>query len=88
MRAFFTASALGATLLVAPAVGSSVAQAAPGGCLKYGAAGAIAGHYAGGHAVKGALAGCALGYAERRRYKKMMRDNTTHEPAKPQPGSI
>ena len=74
MRALLTAATLGATLLVAPVIGGSVAQAAPGGCLKYGAAGAIAGHYAGGHAVKGAIAGCALGYVERRRYKKMMRE--------------
>ena len=83
MRAFLTATAFGAALLVAPVVGG-VAQAAPGGCLKYGAAGAIAGHYAGGHAMKGAIAGCALGYVERRRYKRMMRGQAN----KPQPGSI
>ena len=30
------------------------AEAKPGGCLKYGAAGAVAGHYAGHHGVMGA----------------------------------
>ena len=88
MRSLFAAVALGAVLLAAPLGVPSAAHAAPGGCLKYGAAGAIAGHYAGGHAVKGALAGCALGYVERRRYKKMMRDKTLREQTKPQSGSI
>lgn len=32
-----------------------------GGCLKYGAGGAVAGHVAGHHGVAGALAGCATG---------------------------
>ncbi len=36
----------GAAFLAAPA-----AEAKPGGCLKYGAAGAVAGHYAHHHAV-------------------------------------
>jgi hypothetical protein len=49
------------------------AEAKPGGCLKYGAAGAVAGHYAGHHGVMGALAGCALGIHKRREYKREMR---------------
>ncbi len=84
MRAFVTAAVLGTAIFLAPTFGAAPAQAKPGGCLKYGAAGAIAGHYAGGHAVKGALAGCALGYAERRRYNRQMREQAN----KPQPGSI
>ncbi|MGD0633444.1 MAG: hypothetical protein ABSA13_04085 [Beijerinckiaceae bacterium] len=50
------------------------AQAAPGGCLKYGAAGAVAGHYAGHHAVKGAVVGCAVGMWKRHQYKKEQRE--------------
>ncbi len=46
-----------ATLLGAPQV-----EAKPGGCLKYGAAGAVAGHYAGHHGFKGAIAGCIARY--------------------------
>ena len=38
-----------------------------GGCLKYGAAGAVGGHLAGGHAVLGAIAGCAAGRIVRNR---------------------
>jgi hypothetical protein len=49
------------------------AEAKPGGCLKYGAAGAVAGHYAGHHGVMGAVAGCALGMHKRREYKREMR---------------
>ena len=48
-------------------------EAKPGGCLKYGAAGAVAGHYAGHHGVMGAVAGCALGIHKRREYKREMR---------------
>lgn len=50
------------------------AQAKPGGCLKYGLGGAIAGHFAGGHRLKGAAAGCALGYIQRRRHESAQRD--------------
>jgi hypothetical protein len=56
----------------------SGAQAAPGGCLKYGAAGAVAGHVAGGHAVKGALAGCAVGMWKRHEYKKQQKELHAH----------
>ncbi len=52
-----------ATLLGAPQV-----EAKPGGCLKYGAAGAVAGHYAGHHGFKGAIAGCIAGMARRKAY--------------------
>jgi hypothetical protein len=48
------------------------AEARPGGCLKYGAAGALAGKLAGGHTWKGAAAGCALGYWRRSRTEREM----------------
>ena len=51
-----------------------VAQAEPGGCLKYGAVGAVGGHVAGHHAVLGAAAGCGLGMYKRHEYKKHMRE--------------
>jgi hypothetical protein len=51
----------------------SGAEAKPGGCLKYGAAGAVAGHMAGHHAVKGAIVGCAAGMWRRHEYNKEMR---------------
>src|SRR5215213_9098748 len=50
------------------------AEAKPGGCLKYGVGGAIAGHFAGGHRWKGAAAGCALGIYQRRRAERLARD--------------
>ena len=66
-------------LILAPALAFGLlatpvgAEAKPGGCLKYGAAGAVAGHYAGRHGVVGAVAGCALGMRKRREYKREMR---------------
>lgn len=51
------------------------AQAEPGGCLKYGAAGAVAGHLAGHHAVLGATAGCAAGMWKRHEYRKHLKDD-------------
>ena len=59
------------------------AEAKPGGCLKYGAAGAVGGHYAGHHGVMGAVAGCALGMHKRREYKREMR--MQHQSAAPVP---
>ncbi|MCT6836630.1 MAG: hypothetical protein M3036_03125 [Bifidobacteriales bacterium] len=46
------------------------AMAEPGGCLKYGAAGAVAGHVAHQHAVAGAVGGCAVGMYQRHKYRK------------------
>ncbi len=58
---------------------ASAAEAKPGGCLKYGAAGAVAGHYvkdANGHrhAVKGAIAGCIAGMVRRHEYNKHQKE--------------
>jgi hypothetical protein len=69
MLKFILAPALALGLLAIP-LG---AEAKPGGCLKYGTAGAVAGHYAGHHGVMGAVAGCALGIHKRREYKREMR---------------
>jgi hypothetical protein len=60
-------------LCVAIASGSQ-AEAKPGGCLKYGAAGAVAGHVAGHHGVKGAIVGCAVGMWKRHEYNKEMHE--------------
>ncbi|GBQ06395.1 hypothetical protein [Saccharibacter floricola] len=64
-------SLLAATFLV----GSStpLAFAEPGGCLKYGAAGAVAGHVAKRHGVLGAVGGCAVGMYQRHKYRKNLR---------------
>jgi hypothetical protein len=68
MLKFVLAPALALGLVSVPLI----AEAKPGGCLKYGAAGAVAGHMAG-HGVVGAVAGCALGVHKRREYKREMR---------------
>jgi hypothetical protein len=54
-----------AGVLLALGVASGSAEARSGGCLKYGLGGAVAGHFAGGHGVAGAAAGCALGMYKR-----------------------
>jgi hypothetical protein len=56
------------------AAGSADAQSRPGGCLKYGLGGAVAGQFAGGHRIKGALVGCALGIYQRRKYQREVRE--------------
>ena len=53
-----------------------VAEAKPGGCIKYGLGGAIAGHFAGGHRWKGAAAGCVLGIIQRRRSESAQQQRT------------
>jgi hypothetical protein len=68
------AIACASTAVLFLALGSAQAQAQgnPGGCLKYGLGGAVAGHFAGGHTVKGALAGCLLGMARRRQHEQQV----------------
>ncbi len=51
------------------------ASAEPGGCLKYGAAGAVGGHLAG-HGIAGAAAGCATGMAVRHHARQRAREQT------------
>ena len=57
-----------------------IAQAKPGGCLKYGAAGAVAGHMVH-HGVRGFMAGCATGMYRRHLYNKQMKANGGMPPA-------
>ena len=65
--------ALCGSLAAGLTISAPAAQATPGGCLKYGAAGAVAGH-AVHHGVKGFLAGCAAGMYRRHLYNKSVRD--------------
>ena len=65
--------ALCGSLAAGLAMSAPAAQAAPGGCLKYGIAGAVAGH-AMHHGVKGFMAGCAAGMYRRHLYNKQMHD--------------
>jgi len=60
-------------LLILSGAGMSAAHAEPGGCLKYGAAGAVGGHLVH-HGVLGAAAGCATGMYTRHEYRKGERD--------------
>jgi hypothetical protein len=62
--------------IVAFGLGPSVASAEQGGCLKYGAGGAVAGHFVGsGHALGGAAAGCAVGAYKRHGARKEAREH-------------
>jgi hypothetical protein len=58
-------------------------SAEEGGCLKYGAGGAVAGHFVGkGHAVSGAAVGCGAGAYKRHEARKeeaRARNAETHE---------
>jgi hypothetical protein len=66
---------VGAVLLsLSVSAGSAKAQSRPGGCLKYGLGGAVVGHFAGGHRVKGAVAGCLAGMYQRRKYEREARE--------------
>ncbi len=63
------------TLATVTAAAPLTGEARPGGCLKYGAAGAAAGHFAGHHGVAGAAVGCAVGAWKRHEYNKHMRQS-------------
>ena len=58
-----------------PAYGQQgyVAPKPKGGCLKYGAAGAVGGHFAHHHAVLGAMGGCVAGAYVKHRSKASIR---------------
>ncbi len=73
MKKIMLSLALCGSIVAGATLSAPLAQARPGGCLKYGAAGAVAGHVAGRHGVKGALLGCAAGMYERHRYNKQQR---------------
>ena len=72
MKTKILSLALCGSLAVGLTMSAPVAEAAPGGCLKYGIAGAVAGH-AVHHGVKGFMAGCAAGMYRRHLYNKQMR---------------
>lgn len=72
LRASLAAPALCA-LVLAPFALAPAAQAEPGGCLKYGAAGAVGGHLVK-HGVLGAMGGCATGMYKRHEYRKEARE--------------
>nr|WP_236646623.1 hypothetical protein [Aristophania vespae] len=55
-------------------MGATPAIAEPGGCLKYGAAGAVGGHLANHHGVIGAVGGCAVGMYQRHKYRKSLKE--------------
>jgi hypothetical protein len=75
-----TAVTMGAAILAfGLAAEPAAAQGAPGGCLKYGLGGAVAGHFAGGHRLKGALAGCVLGMARRRQFEREAQERRRNE---------
>jgi hypothetical protein len=65
--------ALVAAAMVTLAAAPSSAEARPGGCLKYGLGGAVAGQLAGGHRWKGAAIGCLVGIYQRRRHDAQVR---------------
>ncbi|MFT9418762.1 MAG: hypothetical protein ABF584_09590 [Acetobacter sp.] len=64
---------LGLASLMAATVGATIVRAEPGGCLKYGAAGAVGGHLAD-HTMLGATAGCVTGMYRRHEYRKEARN--------------
>ena len=69
-----TVIAAAVALAVSICSGSAQAQSRPGGCLKYGLGGAVAGHFAGGERLKGAIVGCALGIYRRKQYEREVRE--------------
>lgn len=65
---------LSLSLVAVLAIGSvPLAHAEPGGCIKYGAAGAVGGHVANHHGVLGAFGGCVTGMYVRHKYRKEAR---------------
>ncbi len=68
-RSLYTVGVMVAGLAIAQVP----AKAESGGCLKYGAAGAVGGHLAG-HGVIGALAGCGAGMWTRHEARKHAKD--------------
>ena len=80
MKKIMLSLALFGSIATGATVSAPMAEARPGGCLKYGAAGAAAGHVAGGHAVRGALLGCAAGLYQRHRYNKQQRELQNGQP--------
>jgi hypothetical protein len=72
--------ALGAALLVTPAIMSPASAA---GCVKGAAVGGVAGHFAGHHGLAGAAIGCAVGHHEANKAtQEKHADNDNENPPK------
>ena len=67
-----TSTLAAAAVLAGSLAVTAPAQAEPGGCLKYGAAGAVGGHLVH-HGVLGAAGGCAAGAYRRHKYRQAQR---------------
>lgn len=76
------------TLVLATLTTATTASAEPGGCLKYGAAGAVGGHLVH-HGVLGAIGGCVTGMYKRHEYRKSVAEKAAlwekEHPASPDP---
>lgn len=86
MKKTMLSLALCGSLAAGLTISVPAADAKPGGCLKYGAAGAVAGHVVH-HGVRGFMAGCAAGMYRRHLYNKQQREqaNTPAQTAAPDP---
>lgn len=84
MKKTMLSLALCGSLAAGLTLSAPLAEATPGGCLKYGAAGAVAGH-AVHHGIKGFMAGCAAGMYRRHLYNKQMRQQKAAPPADANP---
>ena len=82
MKTRMLSLALCGSLAAGLTLSAPTVEAKPGGCLKYGIAGAAAGHMVH-HGVKGFFAGCAAGMYRRHLYNKQMRE----QKAMPRPGA-
>ncbi|WP_244182146.1 hypothetical protein [Gluconacetobacter entanii] len=66
----------------------AISHAEPGGCIKGGMAGGVAGHFVGsGHAKRGAAAGCAAGMVRRHNARKAAAAQKNQEETQPQPAA-
>ncbi len=79
------AVALAASIALSSAL-PTAGHAEPGGCLKYGAVGAVGGHLAH-HGVLGAAGGCAAGMYTRHKYRKAIREKAHLYDQEHPPGS-
>jgi len=66
-------SAMAAAIIGALTLPMGTALAEEGGCVKYGAGGAVVGHFAGHHAMSGAAIGCGVGAWKRHEARKQER---------------
>jgi hypothetical protein len=76
-------------LLITVAIAAPTSPASAAGCASGAAAGAVAGHFVGkGHAVLGAVAGCAVGLHEKHKQERanaQVSAGRNHDPQQSQP---